>query len=185
VGGARPALTLLRPVHRLVTGILALATIPSLVHAQELNAPVFTISGGPSFFRLPELGHGTGLAISGTQDRMIAGPLGWQLNLTSWTVTEHVQAGAITARETHSALFPEIGLTVQPRWPTVRPFVSAGLGATLSLGRIKSGAALYAAGGLRWRLANRLNARTELRLRSIRPFAGHTWEATLGLSRVW
>ena len=168
-----------------MTALLALVTIPGLAHAQGLNAPVFTISGGPSFFRLPELGHGTGLAISGTHDRTIVGPLGWQLNLTSWMVTQQVQAGAITAKETHSALFPEIGLTVQPRWPTVRPFVSAGLGATLSLGRIKSGAALFAAGGLRWRLANRLNARTELRLRSIRPFAGHTWEATLGLSRVW
>lgn len=165
--------------------LLTLATLPGLAHAQEPNPRVFTISGGPSFFRLPELGHGTGLALSATFDRVIAGPLGWQLNVTSWSVTQHVEAGPITARENHYALFPEAGLIVQPRWPTVRPFVSAGLGATLSFGRIKSGADLYAAGGLRWRLANRLNARTELRLRSIRPFAGHTWEATLGLSRTW
>jgi hypothetical protein len=173
-------------------GILALAVIalwdsssPGGLLAQTLSVRSYTVSVGPSFYRLSELGHGTAIAASGSMHWRRKGPLQLQVGLTSWWEMVTIQAGPFTSTETKRGLIPEVGLRLAGSGSIVRPYVAAGTGYLLSLGGLRSGPVLYASMGMDWHLRGRLSIRADARLRSVRPFAGRTLDVFVGIGSGW
>jgi hypothetical protein len=158
---------------------------PSGILAQARPVVAYTVSGGPSFYRLPELGHGTGFTGSGSFHWRRRRPLQPQIGLTIWSKVVDVQAGPFTSVETKHGLVPEIGMRLAGAGSVVRPYVAAGGGFLISFGGLRSGWVLDASTGIDWHLQGRWSIRTDARLRSVRPFAGRTLDASLGLGWGW
>jgi hypothetical protein len=143
---------------------------------------IFALSAGPSFYRLPEVGHGTAIVATGTMDWELAPPFRLQTALSLWNESHRVQTGPFEASESSSAILPEIGVTAEVGGAGLQPFIGVGIGAAVSLGQVRSGTALYMAGGTRLRLSNRWAIRSEVRIRTIRPFVGRTVDVLFGVS---
>jgi hypothetical protein len=177
-------------VPKLVTVALAVIAfghcmVPSGILAQTRRVATYTVSVGPSFYRLPELGHGTAFAASGSFHWRRKGPVQLQVGITGWGKVVTSQAAGFTGSEIKQALLPEVGVRLAGAGANVRPYISAGAGLLLSLGGLRSGAVLYTAAGMDWHLRGQWSLHTGARLRSIRPFAGRTLDVSLGLGHRW
>lgn len=164
-------------------GLCAASWPCSLVLAQSTDSRAFVATIAPSFYRLPVLGRGTALAMLGGFEWDLKGPLTIQAVGTFWQDLSKYEFGSGTITESHVQFIPEVGLQLRPRTSGLQPFLGTGLGLALGSGQLRTGLTLYGAGGVQWRLAETWWFRTELRIRTIRPFEGRTLEVGLGIVR--
>ena len=82
-------------------------------------------------------------------------------------------------------LLPELSIQFQAPFPTVRPYLGGGIGfSSYMSGPNRNELTLHAVGGFRVRLGPSWGLRTEIRIRSIDPWAGYNGEVTMGVSRL-
>ncbi len=153
------------------------ATLPGAASAQDQNRIALALSGGITTYDLA----GTGTA--GVAEAAA------YLPVLSFFV---VEAGLGFLRydqyddpqlSSHvSYLLPELSFQVQVPGRVANPYLGGGAGlAVVVEGRSATDMTLHAVLGVRAWLGARWGARSEVRLRSIDPFAGNTFDFTVGI----
>jgi hypothetical protein len=138
--------------------LLSVATVAS---AQDIHIGV-----GRTDYDLSGTGHE--FVASGRYTRPLTGPLHVEIGMAwfSYPVTTYA--------------FPEVGLILRPTSGPIRPYIGAGAGIAVALkGEGGGETTLFAAGGLDLRFG-RWGLRSELRVRSVSPWAAVTADITAG-----
>jgi hypothetical protein len=165
-------------ISRLACCAILLGVIPAATAAAQRRAgpTLFTLSAGPSEYDLS--GSGRTWVVAARTDLPMNRAVILEPGIALFSYRS--QSG-----NRLTFLLPELSLQGQGRVGAVRPFVGGGIGfSSTTRGPNQNELTLHAVAGVRIAVSRVWGVRTELRVRSIDPWAGTTADLTFGISRV-